>query len=135
MATLEGTGGSAVVDRAKFGPLQFGVTALCFIVAMLDGFDTQSIAFVAPRIAEDWGLTPASFGPIFSVGLLGLTIGAFVLSPAADRFGRKTIIVISTAIFGVFALLTATATNMEHLLIYRLLTGIGSAPPCPTSSP
>jgi AAHS family 4-hydroxybenzoate transporter-like MFS transporter len=125
MATLEATGGSAVVDRAKFGSLQFGVTALCFVIAMLDGFDTQSIAFVAPRIAEDWGLTPAAFGPIFSVGLLGLTIGAFVLSPAADRFGRKAIILISTAIFGVFALLTATATNLEHLLIYRLLTGIG----------
>ncbi|WAC60772.1 MFS transporter [Brevundimonas sp. SL130] len=125
MATLEATGGSAVVDRAKFGSLQFGVTALCFVIAMLDGFDTQSIAFVAPRIAEDWGLTPAAFGPIFSVGLLGLTIGAFVLSPAADKFGRKTIILISTAIFGVFALLTATATNLEHLLIYRLLTGIG----------
>ena len=59
-----------------------------FVIAMLDGFDTQSIAFVAPRIAESWGLTPASFGPIFSAGLVGLTIGAFVLSPAADRFGR-----------------------------------------------
>ncbi|MEN5362728.1 MFS transporter [Brevundimonas intermedia] len=125
MATLEATGGSAVVDRAKFGSLQFGVTALCFVIAMLDGFDTQSIAFVAPRIAEDWGLTPAAFGPIFSAGLVGLTIGAFVLSPAADKFGRKTIILISTAIFGIFALLTAFAADMHQLLIYRLLTGIG----------
>lgn len=125
MATLEATGGSAVVDRAKFGSLQFGVTALCFVIAMLDGFDTQSIAFVAPRIAEDWGLTPAAFGPIFSAGLVGLTIGAFVLSPAADKFGRKTIILISTAIFGIFALLTAFAADMQQLLIYRLLTGIG----------
>ena len=125
MATLEATGGSAVVDRAKFGSLQFGVTALCFVIAMLDGFDTQSIAFVAPRIAESWGLTPASFGPIFSAGLVGLTIGAFVLSPAADRFGRKTIILISTAIFGIFALLTAFATDLQHLLIYRFITGVG----------
>jgi MFS transporter, AAHS family, 4-hydroxybenzoate transporter len=125
MATLEATGGSAVVDRAKFGSLQFGVTALCFVIAMLDGFDTQSIAFVAPRIAEDWGLTPAAFGPIFSAGLVGLTIGAFVLSPAADRFGRKTIILLSTLIFGVFALLTAFAGTMQELLIYRLLTGMG----------
>ena len=38
---------------------------------------------------------------------------------AADRFGRKTIILISTAIFGIFALLTAFATDMQHLLIYR----------------
>lgn len=126
MATLSGTGGgNAVIDRAKFGPLQFGVTALCFIIAMLDGFDTQSIAFVAPRIAEDWGLAPSAFGPIFAIGLLGLTVGAFTLSPAADRFGRKTVILISTLIFGLFALLTAFATSMNELLIYRFITGIG----------
>jgi len=125
MSTFEAATGSAVVNRARFGSLQFGVTALCFVIAMLDGFDTQSIAFVAPRIAEDWGLTPAAFGPIFSVGLVGLMLGAFLLSPAADRFGRKTIILISTVIFGVFALLTATADSMQALLIYRLLTGLG----------
>lgn len=126
MATLSGTGGgNAVIDRAKFGPLQFGVTALCFIIAMLDGFDTQSIAFVAPRIAEDWGLAASAFGPIFAIGLLGLTVGAFTLSPAADRFGRKTVILISTLIFGLFALLTAFATSMNELLIYRFITGIG----------
>lgn len=125
MATLEATAGNAVVDRARFGSLQFGVTALCAIIAMLDGFDTQAIAYVAPRIAEDWGLTPAAFGPIFAVGLLGLTVGAFLLSPAADKFGRKTIILISTVIFGLFALLTATSGTMNELLMYRFLTGIG----------
>ena len=88
MAAMGEGGGNAVIDRARFGPLQFGVTALCFIIAMLDGFDTQSIAFVAPKIAEDWGLAPSAFGPIFAIGLLGLTVGAFTLSPAADKFGH-----------------------------------------------
>lgn len=125
MSTFEAAASSAVVNRARFGSLQFGVTALCFVIAMLDGFDTQSIAFVAPKIAEDWGLTPAAFGPIFSIGLVGLMLGAFLLSPAADRFGRKTIILVSTVIFGVFALLTATASDMQTLLVYRLLTGLG----------
>lgn len=125
MASMGEGGGNAVIDRAKFGPLQFGVTALCFIIAMLDGFDTQSIAFVAPKIAEEWGLSPSAFGPIFAVGLLGLTVGAFTLSPAADKFGRKAVILLSTLIFGLFALLTAYATTMNELLIYRFITGIG----------
>jgi AAHS family 4-hydroxybenzoate transporter-like MFS transporter len=125
MASMAEGGGNAVIDRARFGPLQFGVTALCFIIAMLDGFDTQSIAFVAPKIAEEWGLSPSSFGPIFAIGLLGLTVGAFTLSPAADKFGRKTVILFSTLLFGLFALLTAFATTMEELLIYRFITGIG----------
>lgn len=125
MATFEDTGGNAIVDRARFGSLQLSVTVLCFVIALLDGFDTQSIAFVAPRIAEDWGLTPAAFGPMFSAGLVGLTLGALLLSPAADRFGRKTIILISTLVFGLFTLMTAYATSMQQLLLFRLLTGIG----------
>jgi len=125
MESVAAAARNGVVDRAPFGSLQFGVTALCAIIAMLDGFDTQAIAYVAPRIAEDWDLAPAAFGPIFAVGLFGLTVGAFLLGPAADKFGRKAIILISTVIFGLFSLLTATAGTMNELLIYRFLTGIG----------
>jgi len=125
MSTLEFDKSATIMDRGAFGPMQIMVTALCAIIAMLDGFDTQSIAYVAPRIAEDWGLERSAFGPIFAVGLLGLTAGAFILSPAADKYGRKKIIVLSTLIFGVFALLTAWSTNMTELMIYRFLTGVG----------
>jgi AAHS family 4-hydroxybenzoate transporter-like MFS transporter len=116
---------AAFFEGERFSKPQIIVAGLCALVAMLDGFDTQAIAYVAPRIADRWGLAPAAFGPIFSIGLVGLTVGAFLLSPAADRVGRKAIILLSTALFGVFALMTGTATNLEHLLIYRFLTGIG----------
>jgi AAHS family 4-hydroxybenzoate transporter-like MFS transporter len=124
MATIQ-TVGAGAPRHPRLGSLQVTVTALCALIAMLDGFDTQAIAYVAPRIAEGWGLAPSAFGPVFSVGLLGLALGAFLLSPLADRFGRKSIILLSAAIFGVFALLTALADSMNHLLILRLLTGIG----------
>jgi AAHS family 4-hydroxybenzoate transporter-like MFS transporter len=28
----------------------------CFTIALLDGFDTQSIAFIGPAIAEEFGM-------------------------------------------------------------------------------
>jgi AAHS family 4-hydroxybenzoate transporter-like MFS transporter len=124
MVTAQGAHGIAV-SQSKLGPLELTVTVLCGLVAMLDGFDTQAIAYVAPRIAENWGLAPSAFGPIFSIGLFGLTLGAFILSPLADRYGRKAIILLSTAIFGAFALLTAATTSIDQLLILRLLTGVG----------
>jgi len=92
---------------------------------MLDGFDTQAIAYVAPSIAEDWKLQPGAFGPIFGGGLLGLTIGALFLSPLADRVGRKAVIVGCVFMFGSCSLLTIQADNLQQLLVYRLLTGIG----------
>ena len=42
---------TSAIDNARFSPFQVFVTALCAFIAMLDGFDTQSIAFVAPVIA------------------------------------------------------------------------------------
>jgi AAHS family 4-hydroxybenzoate transporter-like MFS transporter len=98
---------------------------LCALVIALDGFDAQSIAYVAPSITSDWGLKPAAFGTVFSSGLLGLTIGALLLSPLADRFGRKPLIVLSVFLFGSFSLLTASAHTLEQLTLYRLATGIG----------
>jgi MFS transporter, AAHS family, 4-hydroxybenzoate transporter len=123
--TRDGVDVTHAIDSARFSPFQVFVTALCAAIAMLDGFDTQSIAYVAPVIAKAWGMNVAAFGPIFGVGLLGLTIGALVFGPAADVIGRKRVILLSTAIFGVFALLTATATSFTMLLLFRLLTGIG----------
>jgi MFS transporter, AAHS family, 4-hydroxybenzoate transporter len=114
-----------VIDEARFGRFQLLILVLCAWIALLDGFDTQAIAYVAPVIAEQWGIAMAGFGPIFGAGLAGLTVGAFVLSPAADRFGRKYVILLSVLLFGIFALVTARATTLNELLVYRFLTGLG----------
>ena len=114
-----------VIEEARFGRLQLLILVLCAWIALLDGFDTQAIAYVAPVIAAQWGIAMAGFGPIFGAGLAGLAAGAFVLSPAADRFGRKAVILLSVLLFGVFALVTARATTLNELLVYRFLTGLG----------
>ncbi|SFQ00950.1 MFS transporter, AAHS family, 4-hydroxybenzoate transporter [Bradyrhizobium sp. Ghvi] len=114
-----------VIEEARFGRLQLLILVLCAWIALLDGFDTQAIAYVAPVIAEKWGIAMAGFGPIFGAGLAGLAVGAFVLSPAADRLGRKSVILLSVLLFGVFALVTARATTLNELLVYRFLTGLG----------
>ena len=114
-----------IIEQARFGRLQLLILVLCAWIAMLDGFDTQAIAYVAPVIAEQWGIAMAGFGPIFGAGLAGLTVGAFILSPAADRFGRKKVILLSVLLFGIFAAVTARATTLNELLVYRFLTGLG----------
>lgn len=116
---------STAVDNARFGSFQMIITGLCALIAMLDGFDTQVIAYIAPSIAEEWGIDAAKFGPVFGAGLLGLTIGALAFSPAADRFGRKAIVILCVTLFGICSLLTASATSLDELMMYRLLTGFG----------
>lgn len=116
---------AATVDNAPLGNLQLRVALLCGIIAMLDGFDTQSIAFVAPTLKDLWSIDAGAFGPIFGAGLLGLMVGQLILGPLADRIGRRPVILLCTAWFGAFALFTAFAENWTTLLVLRFLTGIG----------
>ena len=101
------------------------VALLCGLVAVCDGFDTQAIAFVAPVISRQWGVPANQFGPVFSAGLVGLAIGAFLLGSAADRIGRKNVILFCVGLFGVASILTTSSSSMTELAAWRVLTGLG----------
>jgi AAHS family 4-hydroxybenzoate transporter-like MFS transporter len=44
---------ASVIGNARFGRFQFEVTALCALIAGIDGFDTQVIAYVAPSVVNE----------------------------------------------------------------------------------
>jgi AAHS family 4-hydroxybenzoate transporter-like MFS transporter len=121
-----------VIDREPIRAFQIRVFILCGLVQLLDGFDAQAIAFVAQAVSRQFGLNIASFGSIFGAGTLGMTLGALILPPLADRFGRRRLTIICTFIFAVFSLATAWADTFTSLLVLRLLAGfgLGAATPC-----
>lgn len=98
---------------------------LCFLVALLEGLDLQATGIAAPYIASEFGLSPAALGWLFSAGLIGLLPGAVVGGGLADRFGRKSVLIGSVMLFGLFSLLTAHSSSYEGLLVARLVTGLG----------
>ena len=115
----------AYVDRQPVGAFQIRVLLVCAAVLFIDGFDTQAIGYVAPAVAQEWKLPRGALGPVFSAGLFGLMIGALVFGTLADRIGRKRIIVLSTAAFGVGTLLTILVQDAAWLMALRFLTGLG----------
>ena len=121
-----------LLDSNPIGGLQWRVVVLCFVLAVVDGFDAQIIAYVAPLIADQFALSPEVMGQLYSSALLGLMAGALIGSPVADRIGRKPVILVSAAVMGVFALLTATAESTFELFLYRFLTGLGLGGVMPT---
>ncbi|MGP5177836.1 3-(3-hydroxy-phenyl)propionate transporter MhpT [Psychrobacter aquimaris] len=98
---------------------------LCFCIAILEGFDIQSIGVAAPSIQAEFNLTKGQLGWIFSAATLGMFPGAIVAGRLSDKIGRKKILIFSVAIFGVMSLLTAFTTGFNSLVLIRLLTGVG----------
>ena len=115
----------ALIDAAPIGKMQWRVIICCFLVVMLDGFDTAAIGFIAPAIREHWQLSAGDLAPLFGAGLLGLTAGALLCGPLSDKLGRKKVIEWCVALFGLFSLLSAFSPNLETLIILRFLTGLG----------
>ena len=116
---------SEIIDQRPMGRYQIWTMALCGMVIVLDGFDTQSIGFLAPSMAESLHIPIKNFGPIFAAALVGLMISSMLSGPIADRWGRKWPIVTSALIFGVFAMLTSRCATFDQLRACRFLTGLG----------
>jgi AAHS family 4-hydroxybenzoate transporter-like MFS transporter len=113
------------IDQLPLSRYQLLIAILCAMVLFMDGFDAQSMGFVAPALIDDLHISRGSLGPVFSSGLIGIMIGALLFGPLADRFGRKPVLVFCTVLFGACSLLTATAASLPALLVYRLITGFG----------
>ena len=116
---------SEVFDASRFTAYQYLVCSLCFLVVLFDGFDLTIAGVALPKIAEFLHSKPSALGLALAAGQIGPVIGAFVLGTLADRFGRKSMLLISGLIFAVFTGLTVTITSVEHLALYRFLAGVG----------
>jgi AAHS family 4-hydroxybenzoate transporter-like MFS transporter len=115
----------SLIDSAALRSFHFMVIGCCALTAMLDGFDTQSIAFVVPDIATAWSIEPARFAPVFGAGLFGGLLGAIAFGRAGDRFGRRPTLLLSVLLFAVGSLVTPAAGSLRELSAARLVTGIG----------
>jgi MFS transporter, AAHS family, 4-hydroxybenzoate transporter len=98
---------------------------ICFLVIVLDGFNTTSISFVVPTLAHQWHLAPALFTPVFVATNIGAALGFMLTGPLAQRFGQRMVGVSSVVLFGGATLLTMYSTNVAMLAALRLVAAIG----------
>ncbi|ENX41421.1 3-(3-hydroxy-phenyl)propionate transporter MhpT [Acinetobacter sp. NIPH 2100] len=98
---------------------------LCFIFAIIEGFDLQSMGVAAPRMKAEMLLDSTQMGWVFSAAVLGTLPGALIAGRIADAIGRKKVFIFCIAIFGFMSLLTPFAKDLNTLLLVRFLTGLG----------
>lgn len=122
---------SEVVDDARFNAFHLRIAVLCGILIFFDGFELAAISYAAAEFIKLLGITRPMIAPVFSSGLLGLTIGALCFGFVADRIGAKRTFLFCGAMFGIFSIATALSGSLASLLLWRFLTGLmlGGASP------
>jgi len=114
------------MNARGLNPTTVGTTvAFCLLVAFCEGIDLQAAGVAAPGIAGEFNPTADQFGTFFSGSTFGLFFGALIGGRLADSIGRKTVLVTSVGLFGLFSLLTSLAPDMRMLTWARTLTGLG----------
>ena len=113
------------LDDHPFSPFQWLVFAMCFIVVLLDGFDTAAIGYIAPSLLGEWGIQKSALAPVLSAALFGLAAGALASGPLADRFGRRLVLTASVFVFGAASLASAWSGSLQTLVELRFVTGLG----------
>lgn len=108
-----------------FSKYQWLIFALCFLIVLLDGFDTAAIGYIAPSLITEWGVERPALAPVLSAALFGLAFGALSSGPLADLMGRKRVLVGSVLLIGAACLASAFSAELNHLVVWRFVTGLG----------
>jgi SP family arabinose:H+ symporter-like MFS transporter len=98
------------------------LTLLATLGGFLFGYDTSNIGSALNFVP--YNLHGLAEGYLVSGASLGAAAGAILGGPAADRFGRKTLLVVDAGIYALGAILSALTVDAGMLLGARTLIGL-----------
>ncbi|MCG8673403.1 MAG: MFS transporter [Pseudomonadales bacterium] len=117
-----------VLEQFQREPMKIGqwyVVAICIGILALDGYDVLSIAFAAPGITAEWGLSKATLGIVLSLELVGMALGSIIMGALTDSHGRRPTMLVGLVMVTVGMIVAGLAPNVYILGAARVFTGIG----------
>jgi MFS transporter, putative metabolite:H+ symporter len=115
----------ARLDRLPVNRQIVFLVFLLGIVWVLEAFDIGIIAPVLFIIRNLWSLEPSTVGVVGSAGTLGIVLGLLPAGRIADRYGRKTTLLVGIVIFSIFTFVAAFAQSVSMIVICRFIAGLG----------
>lgn len=100
------------------------VYGLGALAGVLFGYDNGIIAAAILFIPRDLPLTPLQKGMVVSATVVGAMAGSLAGGPAADRLGRKRILMVAGVVFAAGALGAGLAPTVAVLVGFRFVLGI-----------
>lgn len=125
---------AALLDESPVRRGHIVTVAILFGVLLIDGYDLHITAQILPAIAAAFGVSAASLTSAYAVQPIGQALGGLLLSPLADRFGRKRSLVVLLILFGIATFLSVLATDVTGFAVTRFLAGALGGALLPTAA-
>ena len=109
-------------DPASSGSLALLLAAL----AMLGPFSVDSYLPAFPAIQNNLGASALEVQQTLTVYMLSFSVMILWHGALSDAFGRRSIILISLAVYAVASLGCASAHSVEYLWAFRMLQGVSA---------
>ncbi|CAM5220077.1 Putative multidrug resistance protein MdtD [Castellaniella defragrans] len=90
-------------------------------------FQAYMVAPIIPTLSNAFGTSVQMVGLVVPAYLIPYGIATLVYGLLADRLGVQRVIFASLVAFAVLSALTATATSIEQVALWRVLTGLGAS--------
>jgi AAHS family 4-hydroxybenzoate transporter-like MFS transporter len=127
MAQVHSSGTEHALENQPLGALQVRVAVICGLIQMCDGYDVGSIGWSVPSLTHAWQVAPSAFALAFLWSNIGVMAGALVAGPIGDRYGRRPLLLMSLALFGLASLASTFSPSLGFLAGTRFFTGAGIA--------
>lgn len=108
---------------------KLGAPLLCFLIAVsaIGPLTLNGVLPATSAVMTELSTRYEMAQLVLTVFLVANLVSQLVLGPAADRYGRRPVMLLSLSVFVVGSLMCAAAQSIEWLLAGRFVQGVGGA--------
>ncbi len=112
----------ARLDRLPASRFHGIVLVVAGLSLFFDTLDTVVTGFAFAAFREEWQLGGLALGVTSAIGLAGYLVGSVLVGFAADRWGRKAVMMASLVLYSFFSAARALAPGIEVFAALNFLT-------------
>jgi hypothetical protein len=116
---------SHFLDEHGVGAFQIKLIFWSILIALIDGYDIGAIAFAAPHLIREWHVAPKDLALVLSASNIGVLFGSQIFGWVGDNYGRKTALIATNLLFGIFTFAAAYAIDLTQMSWLRFFAGLG----------
>lgn len=119
------------IDKSNFAPpprsasTAFRIASVAALGGLLFGYDSAVVNGAVAAIESRFQVAPTLLGFVVASALLGAALGSMLAGRIADQYSRLTTMRAAAIMFTLSAVGTGFAANIEVLVFFRIVGGIG----------